>query len=289
MSEEFEDNKNNGMVTYIWGPFFWGMLHFITFGYPIEPTNEQKKKYKIFFTSLGDVLPCKFCRDSYKEFIEKGDTKLTDQVFKSRETLTRWMYDIHNLVNKKLDVDYRVTYEDVVDRYEASRAKCLKHAKGCFMPLNKKAESYQKIERKDCPIISHEIATLFIPYAIERGFEEADFSFIYLFSDDEDLEKQLADKNDIFWKKRNALCRKIIHRMRCRGIPSLEERGKYKGLPTTDELKLIMLLSSSLGRTKLSDIGLKVEGYPIKDKKPLNDYQKMKLRYISFKNIVKNI
>ena len=43
---ELDDNKNNGLITKIWGPAMWESIHCIAFGYPIEPTEEQKQNYK---------------------------------------------------------------------------------------------------------------------------------------------------------------------------------------------------------------------------------------------------
>ena len=62
-------NSPNGMMTSTWGPPLWHALHAITFNYPVNPSEEQKKEYFNFFNSLGGVLPCKYCRDNYKENI----------------------------------------------------------------------------------------------------------------------------------------------------------------------------------------------------------------------------
>ena len=43
MDINIEDNKNNGLITKIWGQAMWESLHCIAFGYPIEPTDEQKR------------------------------------------------------------------------------------------------------------------------------------------------------------------------------------------------------------------------------------------------------
>ena len=45
------DNSNNGLITKIWGPDIWSALHSISFGYPINPSQDQKDKYKTFFTN----------------------------------------------------------------------------------------------------------------------------------------------------------------------------------------------------------------------------------------------
>src|SRR5579872_2512487 len=86
------DNRNNGLITKIWGSSTWTSNHAITFGYPIEPNEQQKKDYHDYFVLLGKVLPCKYCRDSYNTFITSGDSKLTNADLESRETLTKWFY-----------------------------------------------------------------------------------------------------------------------------------------------------------------------------------------------------
>ena len=143
-----QDNSNMGLVTKIWGGPAWEFLHAVTFGYPVEPTQKDKDDYMIFFKSLANVLPCGLCRDSYKVFIED----LNYDKLASREALTRWLYEVHNRVNNKLDVDYGVTYEDVCIKYENIRAKCAKKL-GCTNPLHEKNMPYHAFAVKDCPII----------------------------------------------------------------------------------------------------------------------------------------
>lgn len=115
--------SNNGLITKIWGPPSWKFLHSVTFGYPENPDDNHKKNYKRYFELVGDILPCGACRESYKRFINEGHTQLTDDVMKNRETFTRWFYNVHQRVNKKLEIDYGTKYEHVVARYENYRAK----------------------------------------------------------------------------------------------------------------------------------------------------------------------
>ena len=37
-------------------------------GYSSELTEKQKTEWELFFKSIGFVLPCKYCRESYKFF-----------------------------------------------------------------------------------------------------------------------------------------------------------------------------------------------------------------------------
>ena len=93
------DNKQNGMMTKVWGPPGWFFLHSVTFGYPdeINPENvDRVRHYANFFNSLGHVLPCKYCRNSYNEYISELPV---ENFLNSRKDLTLWLYLIHNKVN----------------------------------------------------------------------------------------------------------------------------------------------------------------------------------------------
>jgi len=87
------------MDTKFWGPSGWKLLHYMTESYPDKPSETQKANMITFFNVLGEVLPCKYCRISFKEYIK---AKPVEKVVNSREKLCRWMFDIHNMVNNKL-------------------------------------------------------------------------------------------------------------------------------------------------------------------------------------------
>lgn len=132
-------NSNDGMLTNVWGPTLWHSLHTISFNYPTFPTREQKQEYYAFFTSLQWILPCKYCRDNYKNNLKV--LPLNSQVLLNRYNLSKWLYDLHNLVNKNLGKPITLTYEQVRDRFENFRARCTidekptKIEKGCVKPL----------------------------------------------------------------------------------------------------------------------------------------------------------
>lgn len=105
----------------IWGPSGWLFLHTITFNYPTNPTEEDKKNYKLFFESLKNVIPCPICSEHYKENLKKIPIKLN-----SKDELIEWLFDIHNSVNKfKGEKVY--THEDLYDiYYDMYKSKKLK-------------------------------------------------------------------------------------------------------------------------------------------------------------------
>lgn len=83
------------MDTKFWGPDGWRLLHTLAYQY----TLERRHHYERFYTLLKDILPCRYCRDSYKEFLEELPIK---PYLESRALLRLWVYRIHNKVNKKL-------------------------------------------------------------------------------------------------------------------------------------------------------------------------------------------
>ena len=83
-----------------WGPGGWDFLHSITFNYPLEPTENDKKIYSDFFKSIGNILPCKYCRDSFKIYYKYLPI---DHFLDSREGITYWLSEnkIANSANNK--------------------------------------------------------------------------------------------------------------------------------------------------------------------------------------------
>jgi hypothetical protein len=142
-------NAGDGMITSVWGPPLWHYLHTMSFNYPVNPTAEEKKQYMHFVQSLKYVLPCKYCRINLKTNFKQLPLKMCDM--KNRETFSRYVYNLHELVNKMLHKKSNLTYCDVRERYEHFRARCTdekpklfklqhnktkkKREKGCTEPL----------------------------------------------------------------------------------------------------------------------------------------------------------
>jgi hypothetical protein len=136
-------NANDGMMTSVWGPAKWHFLHTMSFNYPVQPTDEQKKQYRDFILHLQYVLPCGKCRKNLVENFKK--LPLTMQDMTNRETFSKYIYNLHELINEMLHKKSNLTYEDVRERYEHFRARCLsnqkiptlqkKKEKGCTEPL----------------------------------------------------------------------------------------------------------------------------------------------------------
>jgi len=93
-------NAGDGMLTTVWGPPMWHYLHTMSFNYPVNPTSEDKHNYRIFVLNLRNVLPCKYCRMNLKTNLKQ--MPLTMSVMKDRESFSRYIYELHELVNRML-------------------------------------------------------------------------------------------------------------------------------------------------------------------------------------------
>jgi hypothetical protein len=142
--------SGDGFLTAVWGPTQWHMLHTISFNYPVKPTHLQQKQYRNYVLSLQNVLPCGACRKNLKTNFKH--LPLTMKHMKNRDTFSRYIYQLHELVNRMLKKKSNLSYCDVRERYEHFRSRCVdekpkvykfseiktrknKKEKGCTEPL----------------------------------------------------------------------------------------------------------------------------------------------------------
>ena len=244
LNNKYINNHTNdeGLLPSIWGPPTWDSLHCITFNYPLNPTYNDKKHYKDFFESLCYVLPCCTCRESYSNFIKIGDTLLSNDVMENRHTLTYWLYIVHNTVDKKLGMSYDITYDDLCNKYES-------YIINCKISLEQKSIMYKHAYNIEAPILDFNLVLCFNEYAIKREID--------LFNNNVNNTRNIKKGSDE-WIKRNEKCWEIIKNMRINAIPSIEPHGKYKGLPTLNELELLQLMSSSMSNKLIKHIIKKI-------------------------------
>ena len=155
-----KNGDDSGMQTRVWGPAGWLFLHSIAQNYPWNPTEQKKREYLEFFRLIGYVLPCRYCRESYQDFIKEPGTILNISVMASRKTLAFWLFKIHNAINRKLDVLEHTDFQHVWDKYESFRSKCTKSEpkpkKGCIDPMSGLRQrcklSFVKVDAKGNPV-----------------------------------------------------------------------------------------------------------------------------------------
>jgi hypothetical protein len=123
------------MLVAIWGPSAWHFIHTMSFNYPVNPTVADKKNYRTYILNLVNVLPCGKCRNNLRENFKK--LPLTRNHMHSRDTFSRYIYDLHELVNHMLGKKSGLSYEQVKERYEHFRARCAKSSSKEWLPKMK--------------------------------------------------------------------------------------------------------------------------------------------------------
>ena len=123
------------MDTRFWGPSGWQLLHLIAHSQPANPDVPTQRRYELFFNNIKNVLPCKFCRASTTEFMEKELP-----LHPMRHDIAKWLYLLHNRVNKKLREQSKTdsnirdpgpdpSFEEIKARYETYLAYSPKELK----------------------------------------------------------------------------------------------------------------------------------------------------------------
>ena len=115
-------SSGDGFLTTVWGPMLWSYLHTMSFNYPVNPTTADKKHYRDFIVNLQFVLPCKFCRMNLANNLKKNPIKECHMA--NRDAFSRYIYELHETVNKMLKKKVHITYCQVRDRYENFRSRC---------------------------------------------------------------------------------------------------------------------------------------------------------------------
>lgn len=84
------------MDSRVWGNLFWNLFNdvcVIRDFYQSELSPADKQTIKQFFYVSCFMLPCKHCRKSYTRYIKNNPPKFP---------YIRWVFDLHNKVNRKL-------------------------------------------------------------------------------------------------------------------------------------------------------------------------------------------
>jgi|TARA_B110000259_G_scaffold187844_1_gene243590 hypothetical protein len=84
----------------IWGSHLWNSIHFISLGYPRNPSNVDKVNYKNFYENIVNIIPCSDCAEHLKNNLKNIPIQ---NFLDTREKLFEWTILLHNQVNKLLN------------------------------------------------------------------------------------------------------------------------------------------------------------------------------------------
>jgi hypothetical protein len=117
----------------IWGPHYWFFLHTIAMSYPIHPNAVTKKKYYDFVQNIPLFIPVEKMAGEFSQLLDQYPVQ---PYLDNRESFIRWMWFIHNKINKKLEKPQISLNDFYVKYYEE------------YKPINEKMSEYYKIRGK---------------------------------------------------------------------------------------------------------------------------------------------
>lgn len=96
-----------------WGAPMWQSLYNIAYVYPGNGDEHMTNKYRSFFISLRDILPCRMCRNNYSKHIEETPI---EPYLKDNKTLVEWLTIIQSKVckmNGKPEIDFKTKFNQI--------------------------------------------------------------------------------------------------------------------------------------------------------------------------------
>lgn len=79
-----------------WAPMVWETGNVVAAYYPIVPTARDRKKYKAFFESFTNTIPCPNCAQHFAQHLAKHP--ITPKVLENARNLLEWWNSLHNEV-----------------------------------------------------------------------------------------------------------------------------------------------------------------------------------------------
>jgi len=117
----------------IWGPHYWFFLHTIAMSYPVHPNAVTKKKYYDFVQNIPLFIPVESMSGEFSKLLDQYPVQ---PYLDNKESFIRWMWFIHNKINKKLEKPQISLNDFYVNYYEE------------YKPINEKMSEYYKIRGK---------------------------------------------------------------------------------------------------------------------------------------------
>ena len=117
----------------IWGPHYWFFLHTIAMTYPVHPNAVTKKKYYDFVQNIPLFIPVESMAGEFSKLLDQYPVQ---PYLDNKESFIRWMWFIHNKINKKLEKPEISLNDFYVKYYEE------------YKPINEKMKDYYKIRGK---------------------------------------------------------------------------------------------------------------------------------------------
>ena len=107
-----------------WGPHAWALLHGIAERVgnhdKMMLIRDEQNAIRLTLRNFGALLPCLKCQKHYREWLLKHAPELflgrTGESL--REELRNWLYDLHEAVNERNEVQSGITREQLPELYK---------------------------------------------------------------------------------------------------------------------------------------------------------------------------
>ena len=91
----------------IWGPKAWHLIH----NFSIHSKNNNCMYTMI--QTFGHILPCEVCKKHYNYII--NDIYYLNEENVSKEIITKYLIDIHNMINEDLDKHLKMSFKNAIE------------------------------------------------------------------------------------------------------------------------------------------------------------------------------
>jgi hypothetical protein len=145
-----------------WGPPLWRIMTDVAYKADRVQNTQVLPYVCTFFKSLAFLLPCKYCRQSYREYIKTLDCG----EFNQQRRLTEWVWRIKEMVNDKLKKppEYRLTLPLFLRRVNMCTHSASAEDVLDFMAvLGLNYEPHDRLKKKHM-LILHSVLPLILPY-----------------------------------------------------------------------------------------------------------------------------
>lgn len=113
--------KQQTLKSTVWGPHFWFFLHTIAYKYPESPNAVTKRKYYDLIVNFPLFIPDEEMGNHFATLLDKYPVS---PYLDKRDSFVRWVWFIHNKINKELDKPEIELY-DSIDKYLHSYSNSL--------------------------------------------------------------------------------------------------------------------------------------------------------------------
>lgn len=108
-----------------WGPVFWSVLHTAAeqLGKPRAPINQtdEVNTWILLLKSVEGAMPCQMCREHYHSWLAKRPVAAFTGLrgLPLREAARKWLYELHEDVNKRREVESGIEIEQLSSLYSS--------------------------------------------------------------------------------------------------------------------------------------------------------------------------